>query len=519
MQKLFLKNKRYLAFILIIFVIEPSINSILNFWLQKLFNSTTVGVNRYVILRLLTIGFLLWMVKRLLTFSSGVLKARYICTAKRDIKFKIFENLLYGDSSDISSVASSGEYISLFTNDINLLEQRFLNQIISLISGVFSVIILGFSFVALNWKIAIGIFVVGILAALVPALFSKELNRKSLKYSKSVSKFTQKIKEYFIAYPTIKNYSIERVIASKFDKKNRETEEAKFEADYTLTLANNIGSLLSWFMQFAAVGIGLVLVANGEVLIGTVVAAQSFSSDLAGPLQDIIANVNGIRSVKDIVKRMEELSLQYCGPAVLSERQKSSELLNGDSDVTVDFQDLSLNVGKKTIIDQFSYTFESGKKYLVIGINGSGKSSVFKTLKKWFPDYSGNVYINKKDISKMSSVEINKIVSYLNEKVPLFSCSVRDNISLLRDCTQESLQSAAHRAQLKLDLNREVSDEGKNLSSGEQRRIEIARSLLQSTPVLIFDEVISTLDIETAYEIEKMALGFERKTVTLLRLS
>lgn len=67
-----------------------------------------------------------------------------------------------------------------------------------------------------------------------------------------------------------------------------------------------------------------------------------------------------------------------------------------------------------------------------------------------------------------------------------------------------------------LDLNRIANDEGRNISSGEQRRIEIARSLLHSAQVLIFDEVVSTPDIETAYEIEKIALDFSDKSVVFI---
>ncbi len=57
-------------------------------------------------------------------------------------------------------------------------------------------------------------------------------------------------------------------------------EDSKFESDYTLSIANNVGMLLSWFMQIVCVGIGLVLVSKGEVLIGTVIAAQSFTNNL-----------------------------------------------------------------------------------------------------------------------------------------------------------------------------------------------------------------------------------------------
>ena len=65
-------------------------------------------------------------------------------------------------------------------------------------------------------------------------------------------------------------------------------------------------------------------------------------------------------------------------------------------------------------------------------------------------------------------------------------------------------------------MDRDINDDGRNISSGEQRRIEIARSLLSSVKVIVFDEVVSTLDIETAYEIEKMALGLRDKTVIFI---
>lgn len=304
MIKLLLKYKWYISTIFALILVEPSLNSILNFWLQRMFNAATLGTETVVILRLLTTGFLLWILKRIVCYTSGLLKSRYICNAKQDLKNKVFRNLLGFDTANLSAVASSGEYISLFTNDINLLETRFLNQVISLISGIFSVVILGASFFALNIKLATAIIAFGVVAMFVPLAFSKPLNEKSLVYSSKVSAFTQRIKEYLVAYPTIKNYSIEKTINRKFEDVNLETEDAKFEAEYALNLANNVGQLLSWFMQFIGVGLGLILVVKGEITIGTVIAAQSFAGDLAAPLQDIIMNVNSIHSVKALVKNL-----------------------------------------------------------------------------------------------------------------------------------------------------------------------------------------------------------------------
>lgn len=518
MIKLLLKYKWYIGIIFVLIVLEPSLNSVLNFWLQRMFNSATPGANIVVVIRLLTTGFLLWMLKRIISYASAILKSRYICNAKQDLKSQVFSNLLSFDTANLSAVASSGEYISLFTNDINLVETRFLNQVISLISGIFSILILGVSFFALSAKLATAIIAFGVIAMFVPLAFSKPLNEKSLKYSNRVSTFTQRIKEYLVAYPTIKNYSIEETISHKFEQINAETENAKFESDYALNLANNVGQLLSWFMQFIGVGLGLILVVKGEITIGTVIAAQSFANDLALPLQNIIMNINSIHSVKALVQKFNDYSSKM-GDHEISTTEVPGNLRNVHLQCDgreIEFNNVSLVIEGKAIIDHFSFLFEKGKKYLIVGLNGSGKSSLFRALKKWFPQCQGTITIDGIELSSLDNEQLSHAVSYMNENVSLFSGTVRENVSLYRQYPAEAFDRAVRDAQVRLNLNREIGDEGRNISSGEQRRIEIARSLLDSVGVLIFDEVVSTLDIETAYEIEKLALGFEEKTVVFI---
>lgn len=512
MIKMLLKYKWYLAVIVVFMILEPTINSVLNFWLQNLFNSASAGADKLYILRLLTVGFLLWISKRIVSYIMLVVRDRYICNAKQDVKHKMFSGLLLKNTSNISGEASSGEYISMFTNDIMLLEQRFFNQVMALISGVFSIVILGYSFIALNFKLALAIIGFGLVTSIVPIVFSRNLNEKNMIYSGKMSAFTQKLKEFVIAYPTIKNYSIENMISDKFDGVNEDTENAKFEADCAISLANNVGQLLAWFMQFIGVGLGLMLVVKGEIMIGTVIAAQSFASDLALPIQNIIVNINSMRSIKNIVDKLAKL---YESNNAAAHTEFSEELPLADKHELC-FDNVSLCLDGNTIVDGFSYNFEHGKKYLIVGMNGSGKSSVFKMLKKWYTFSSGEIKINDRNISEFSNEELSRIVSYLNENVSLFSGSVEENISLFRTCESEMLNKAVEQAHIELNLNREIVDEGRNVSSGEQRRIEIARSLLKSASIMIFDEITSTLDIETAYEIEKSAMELDDKTVIFI---
>ena len=513
MIKTMLRHKWHLGVIVLLMIVEPSINAALNFWLQRLFNSATVGADKMMLLRLLTAGFLMWISKRLVTHAMLVVRDRYICNMKGDIKHNLFTKLFRINTSNISESGSSGEFISMFTNDILLLEQRFFNQIMGLVSGVFSVLILGWSFVALNATLAWTIIGFGVLTMFVPLLFSKVLNAKNYRYTQKIAHFTQKLKEYIVAYPTIKNYSVEDEIQQHFAVLNQDTEDSKFDADCAITLANSVGQLSAWFMQFIGVGIGLMLVIRGEILIGTVIAAQSFASDLALPIQNIIINVNSIRSVKNIVHKLENFSLGgEDGAAQEPPSIADSEGVRNE----ITFENVSLQVGETVIVDDFTFTFESGKKYLIVGRNGSGKSSIFKALKKWYRSCSGRIAVGGQDIAAFTNEALSEMVSYLNENVLMFSGSVRDNILLFRDCDEEDLQHAIDESHMDLDLSKVIIDEGRNVSSGEQRRIEIARALLKAPPILIFDEVVSTLDIETAYEIEKSALELEGKTVIFI---
>ena len=179
----------------------------------------------------------------------------------------------------------------------------------------------------------------------------------------------------------------------------------------------------------------------------------------------------------------------------------------------LEYRGVSFAIGKKKVVSNFSFVFEEGKKYLIIGKNGAGKSTLFKLLKRMYGNYTGTISVGGTDIAKMSYETLGGYSSYLNEDVNVYSASVRENITLFRSISEEMLNRAISTAHVEMDLDRQIRDNGSNISSGEKRRIEIARTLVQNTPIIVFDEVISTLDIETAYEIEQLALSLNSTVI------
>lgn len=513
MIKRLFQYKWYILIIFVLIIVEPTVTSWMVLWVQKMYNNVTIGTPRTYILKLILIGILVWIAKRLLFFTISVVKSRFICNVKQDLKQDVFASALGLNTANISQIATNGEYISAFTNDITIIEQRFFSNVISVLSQFFSIIILGATFFSMNQKLAALMFLFSIIVVFVPPIFAKRLNDNNLTYSKNLSKFTQKLKEYLQAYSTIKNYSIEKIILQKFDAINSKVEDSKFEYDCSLSLADSIGSLLTRFTTVMIIGAGLIMVSTGEILVGTVIAAQAFSDELASPLQGIVENINSIKSVKSIISRINDLTNEEKNDN--SEPNVGTQFADKD-ELNIKFCNLTITFDEKNIVDNFSFDFKQGGKYLIIGKNGSGKSSVFKALKKRFKNYKGQILINGTELRDVSNSELSDLISYLNENVSIFSGSIEDNITFWRTVSKERYSNAIKDAHIELDSQRVIGEDGFNISSGEQRRIEIARSLISPAKLMVFDEVVSTLDIETAYDIERMALDYTDKTVVFI---
>ena len=152
----------------------------------------------------------------------------------------------------------------------------------------------------------------------------------------------------------------------------------------------------------------------------------------------------------------------------------------------------------------------------MLGCNGSGKSTMAKLLKNTYSGYEGSILLDSYDLASPEGAALSRLVSYSNETVSLLSDTVRNNILLYRDVSEDRLETAVRLADLRVPMNRKAGDGGRFLSSGERRKLELARALIDDPQVMILDEVVSTLDIETAYEIEKLVLSLEDRTVIMI---
>ena len=504
-----LSRRKYLLLILLpLLIIRPILSSWIGIKSGEFFDLASYGTNFRQIVLTFIIVFFAWVLNYSLIFYwTKLLKAFLVTRFRMDTKDEMFCNIMKVNAEDFNSM-EPGDYIAAFSNDITLLETRYFKSVLELFEYVITILIVGSVFFSLDTVLASTVLGFGILGSIISIVLSRYTSKMNDKFIITFYSFTQNVKELFSSFRTIKNYNITDQMQKQFNKTNMETENAKYKADFALEFVNNISAAFSGFLMFSVIGIGLIKVVQGDISMGIVITAYNFATDLSTPLQNCLHKINEIRSVRTIVQKIESFKQkisQNCGTIDLD----AIDL----KDCNVSYENVSLVLGEKKVLDEFSFSFCTGKKYLIIGKNGAGKSTLFKLLKRIYENYQGTISVGSYDISTLSYPTLSRCSSYLNEDVNVYSTSVRDNIVLFRDVDEEIVSTAIRTAKVEVDLERKIRDNGSNISSGEKRRIEIARTLVSKTPIIVFDEVISTLDIETAYEIEKLALSLESTVI------
>lgn len=502
------KKKYFILLFAVLTVVATVSKTMFHLYISPIFDDAQVGNYKSIIIRL---GWMfLWYISfRLMNYYTELTSVHIINAVRRNIKQDLFAVALNRRLPD-HATKNTGEYIAEFTNDITLIETKFLIPCKEIFSFVVTIVTTGVAIFTIDVRMAIVILVGASFCVLLPILATKYTASRMMKFITDFDNFVQHLKDMFGAFFTFKNYAVEDKVANNFSKENHKVEETKFKAEFSLVVMSNIIGRLSWSIEILVVVIGLLSVIRGELSIGAVFAAYLLAGNLGMPIQSFGGRISTMRSVKAIENKFKALQ-------ATDEKVKPQNAgIDNDSMFDIELKNVELHLKDKLILSEISTVFEQGKKYLIIGNNGSGKSSMAKLLKSTYSGYSGTVKLGKFDLDSPEGAELVRRISYSNENVSLFSDTVLNNILLYRNCAENRLTQAINMAEFTVPLDREVGENGRFLSSGERRKLEIARALIEDPKVLIFDEVVSTLDIETAFEIEKLILSLQDRTVIMI---
>ena len=243
-------------------------------------------------------------------------------------------------------------------------------------------------------------------------------------------------------------------------------------------------------------------------------ATGKIASQLSKALSDITGLIIKIKSVKIIFKKFETLTYEYTGNFKTPSFQKNIELKN---------LSFSYNEGNKNILSDLNMRFEIGKKYGIVGESGSGKTTMFKLLMGMLENFKGDINYDGENITCLNKEALRENIAYIDQNVYIFNKTIRENICLGEDFSEEELKAALKNSSLqtviancKNGLDTLVEENGKNFSGGQRQRMAIARALIHGRKVLLIDEGTSSLDKENALEIERQLIENPELTVIMI---
>ncbi|XMB66054.1 ABC transporter ATP-binding protein [Mycoplasmatota bacterium zrk1] len=407
---------------------------------------------------------------------------------------------------------NNANYLSSLTNDFNLIEKNYLEPIIAIVSSVifFAAGIILISIVSpYILLMAVGLIIINIIIA---SIASKPLNENTKQRSDLFNKYTSYIKEVLSAFHIIKTNNLSDKVEKDFSETSYKVQQKGYTIDKILSVVfaiQNLNFNLTFFGLIIVVGI---MALNGNVTLGGVVLIVQSTDKLVWPVQQFSESLPKVLSVKSIFNKIDE--------SLINKVEYAETLsFNGFED-EIKFSDVNFSYEENEILKDVNFTFKKNKKYLLVGPSGGGKSTILRLLRKYFNPGSGKIVIDEKPLLDIKKDQYFSHISNIEQQVFLFEDTIRNNLTLYKEYSDEEILDAIEKAGLtdfvqglQSGLDSVVYDNGKNISGGERSRIAIARGLISKAEIIFLDEAFASLDIEKAKGIEKSILNLNNVTI------
>ena len=437
------------------------------------------------------------------THSYQMSKVAHSIIAK--LQTQMFEKLMYLNMKFYND-SKSGNLISRLINDTYYLRLAIVKSVTGIIKDVLVIIFLLGNMFYQSWTLTLFAFFAFPLAIWPIRKIGKSIRKITYTIQNEIAVFSNVLAESIKGIRQVKAYSRENY------EKQRAFETISFIQKY-FTKSAFISNRLSPLMEFiGSLAVALSIYAGGVFVLNESMTTGQFMSFLVSLLlayQPVKALGNLNISVQEGLAGAERIF------KLLDTSEKNMENISPKKTIDLDgdivFKDVSFAYNDNTVLDKISLRIPKGKKVALVGLSGSGKSTIANIILRLYDNYSGSILINSKDIKELDLTDVRNSVSIVTQETILFNESIFNNIKYGNlEATDEEISLVAKNAgvssfseELDQKLDTVIGENGVKLSGGQRQRIAIARALIKDAPLLIMDEATSSLDNITENKIHE----------------
>lgn len=443
----------------------------------------------------------IWIIALFFLYIYSVYQQRLLCLMRTDLRELMAQKIITQKYNEFIE-KDTGNYVSWMTNDVEQISKQvfsnFFSILDSLVQAVFSLVALFY----LGIWIGVSAIILFFIISIIPQIASKGLESRTTALSSAQENATEKFKENINGYNIFYISNKRQYFLKKINSISKKLEDKQYLYEKEAVLLNVLSATVSLLGQIVMILVTVAMAITGFTPLGAILSVgnlgQTFFSNVASSIECIVA----ANASKKIWKKYE----------IDTNNIKKKTLKNKVSSIRIN--ELSYSYDEKTIIENISLVFEKGKKYAITGESGSGKTTLGKIIAGFLDDYSGNVLFDKVEVKDINIEELYNTITYVDQQVFIFGESIRNNITLGDEYTDDEIWNVLERCNLydyvnslEDGLDHIIKENGKNLSGGQKQRIALARAILRKVDYIIIDEGTSALDIKNASEIENTLLN------------
>ena len=442
-----------------------------------------------------------------ITFSSWFFErlsrrsfTKIACGAVEQVRQRILEQVLHRTVAQYNAEGDAA-YLSLLTTDLRTLYDDYYMSLFSIVfwGGIMLCALAMYLYISPVMLLAI--LLVTIPPLVLPRRMNERLKSTRDAFSLQMAGYTQQLKELLGGFELIRSFLREDAYAALHQKAARKARESELDYQQSLNTMVTNTSLISNLIFPVVMLVGLFLAFDGRLTMGTVSTAASMANFVITPCHQIAQCWAKVKSSQGIRQRLE---------AAMAEPQaaEQGEPIGHIDSIQCETVRFAYPNTAEPVLKDASLTVDAAQKVALVGESGCGKSTLAKLLFQYYPDYSGDILFNGRQVRTLDRTALYRRVGYIAQTAYLFHDTIRNNICLHEDFPDEQLAHAIAAAgltdwvaSLPDGLDTVISENGKNLSGGQRQRIGIARLALRSYDLIIADEITASLDPDTSQQV------------------
>ncbi|BBN60026.1 ABC transporter ATP-binding protein [Hydrogenovibrio marinus] len=454
----------------------------------------------------------------------GVWQMQQFTVIAKDVTYKIRRDLLarvQGVAMTQYETMGSGSVTATMVNDVNTIDTFLGTTVGKLIIAIFSLVGVTLVLLWLNWQLALFILFLNPLVVYFTMRMGRHVKRLKKSENNAVDAFQQALSETLDALQQVRAANQDRPFFDRIRGKALELKTYSEAFTWRSDAASRV-SFLIFLVGFDVFrGVSMLMVLFSGLTIGEMMAVFGYLWFMMGPVQEILAIQYSYSAGSGALQRINN---------VLDLKQEPVYTLSGKN--PFDAEQVSVEVknvfftypGKQNpVLHNLSFKIMPGEKLAFVGASGGGKTTLVQLLLGFYQQDSGQICYNGIPLEEIGQDLVREQVATVLQHPVLFHHTVRFNLSLGRDLSDEQLWKALEQAQLKEtiatledQLDSVVGRNGIKLSGGQRQRLAIARMILQDPKVVIMDEATSALDMETERKLYEDLAPFLQGRTTLI---